>query len=401
MPEMSEKLESLDSYAFKDLEDIVEKLKSEDIDVIDFGVGDPTDPTQYFIINALYIGARGHRSSGYPSYIGMPEYREAVSEWFEKRFGVSLNPDTQITSTIGSKEGIYNFPAAFLNPGDIAIMPSPGYPPYKTGTVMAGGEPYYTPLLAENDFLPDLDKIPEDVREKAKIFWINYPNNPTTATADLSFYRKLIEFCKDYDIIIASDEAYSEMYRPPRIGDDISPRSILEAVEDIDCSNIVIFNSLSKRSNMTGYRIGFVAGDRKIISAFEKLKTNIDSGTPNFVQEAAIAALKDDQHDRLMRAGYDTKRKIMLDALETAGFPRGHADSTFYIWQPVPEGMDDLEVAKKLLAEDIAVVAMPGSWISEKVDGINPGAGYLRFALVPSIDKTEEAAERIVNNLKF
>lgn len=398
MPETSQKLKSLGSYAFDELNKIAVALKVKGIDVIDFGVGDPVDPTPGHVLDAMKNGLDKHASSGYPSYIGMPAYRQAVSEWLKKRFDVSLNPENQVTSTVGSKEAIFNFAQAYVNPGDIVIMPTPGYPPYKTGTIMSGGIPYFYPLTAENHFLPDLEKIPYEILEKAKIFWINYPNNPTTATADLDFMKKVAYIGREHDIVIASDEAYSEMYakgvKPPV--------SILEALDGgIDGSNVIVFNSLSKRSNMTGSRIGYAAGDSNIISALRKIKTNIDSGTPNFVQEGAIEALKDETAVESMRYNYDIKRERMLDALKSAGFPEGYAKGTFYIWQPVPKGISEIDAAKKLLSDDVAVVAMPGSWISNEVDGINPGAGYLRFALVPSIAKTEEAAIRIEENLRL
>lgn len=392
MPQTSKRISTLTPYPFAELEKIADELRSQGITPIDFGVGDPADPTPELIREATKKAVDEHDSSGYPSYIGSQKFRESVSNWFEKRFGVKLDPNTEITSSIGSKEAIFNFPLTYIDEGDIVLVPTPGYPPYVRGTQFAGGIPYFLPLLPENNFLIDFDSIPAEVAEKAKILWINYPNSPTGAVATEEFFKQAIEFGKANDIIVASDLAYSEIY----FGE--APRSILEFARE----GVVEFHSLSKRSRMTGYRVGFVAGDPEIIGAFKKVKTNIDSGTPNFLQDAAVAALADEEHVSQSSEEYQEKRDILIDAFTSLGLPEAKTEATFYIWQKVPEGMTSEEFAKKLLAPEIAVVATPGSWISdETADGLNPGEGFVRFALVPTVEQVKEAAEKIKQNLKI
>ncbi len=381
-------------YAFAEVDKIKGELKAKGIEAIDFGVGDPADPTPEFVREALKAGADKHATSGYPSYIGMPEFRQACADWMKSRFGVDLDANTEITSSIGSKEAIFNFPQAFVNPGDVVIIPSPGYPPMKTGTKYVGATPYFVPLLEENDYMIDYNAIPEDVAEKAKIIWTNYPNSPTGKIATRQYYEGLIEWAQKHNIIIAADEGcYIDVYL-----DDVKPMSILE----IQKEGIITFYSLSKRNNMTGYRAGWCAGDERIIEIFKKLKTNIDSGTPNFVQEAAIAALKDENHAQEMRDQYRTKRDIMIEALQSMGLDAKPSDATFYLWVKGPEGMSSLDLAKKFLADEVAVVVTPGAWISDECEGgINPGEGYVRFALVPTVEKVKEAAERIKNGVSI
>ena len=350
-------------------------------------MGDPLDPTPDFIRQAIASGADLHSTSGYPSYIGSDKFRKTIADWMNKRFGVNLDPATEVSSTLGSKEAIFNFPEAIINPGDIVIIPSPGYPPMKTGTIFAEGIPYYVPLLEENDFLVDFEGIPSDIADKAKIIWINYPNSPTGVTADKDYYEKLIAWTHKNNIIIAADEGcYIDIYFEEK------PMSILEVAKE----GIITFYSLSKRNNMTGYRVGWVAGDERIVDLFKKLKTNIDSGTPNFVQEAAIAALNDENHAQEMRDLYRNKRDILIDALMSVGLDVNIPEATFYLWQKAPDGMDSMEFAKRFLTDNIAVVVTPGSWISyECKGGLNPGTNYVRFALVPTLEEVRIAAERI------
>ncbi len=386
----SDRLQSLGSYAFAEVDKKVAELKEKGITPIDFGVGDPTVPTPEIIRNAVKKGVDERASAGYPSYIGMEGFRKACSRWMERRFGVSLDPAAEISSTIGSKEAVFNFAEAFVNPGDIVLIPSPGYPPYSRGTLFAEGAPYYMGLEEANGFLPDLDSIPGEILEKAKIMWINYPNSPTGRIAPPDFFKKTIEFCRKHSIILASDEAYSEIYYTDK------PHSALEYGKE----GVISFFSLSKRSAMTCYRIGWVAGDREIVSAFKKVKTNIDSGTPTFIQDAGVAALEDEKHVELFRKEYTEKRDILVKAMSEAGLEDCSPEATLYIWQKVPEGYTDVTFATRLVEEDIAVVTTPGSWITEKVGDSNPGDQYVRFALVPSIEETKTAAERIKNNLK-
>ncbi|HHT9111348.1 MAG TPA: aminotransferase class I/II-fold pyridoxal phosphate-dependent enzyme [Candidatus Brocadiaceae bacterium] len=382
----SKRLQSIGAYAFAEVDKEVEKIKSLGITPIDFGVGDPTVPTPEIVRRATQKGITLRKSSGYPSYTGALEFRKALAGWTHKRFGVQLDTATEISSTIGSKEGVFNFHEGIVNPGDYVIIPTPGYPPYTRGTLFAEGIPYYVPLLAENKFLIDVKSIPEEVCKKAKLIWINYPNSPSGAVAPLSYLKEVVEFGKKYNIIIASDEAYSEIYY------NEPPHSILEVTKE----GVIVFNSFSKRSAMTCYRIGWVAGDKRIVDIFKKVKTNIDSGTATFIQDGAIAALSDETHVEKMRAEYKIKRDLLVDAFKHIKLPDCTPEATIYLWQKVPQGMSSVDFAKKLLSPEIAIVTTPGAWISDKTqNGLNPGEGYVRFALVPSIKNTREAAKRI------
>lgn len=380
----SDRVSGIGSYAFAEIDKEVLRLEKQGIKVIDFGVGDPRSPTPSVIRSSCQEGIDTSKSSGYPSYIGTEEFRQTVVDWMGKRFSVSLDCEKEVTTTIGAKEAVFNFHEGFINSGDFVLIPNPGYPPYERGTLFAEGEPYFLNLLQQDDFLVNLDKIPEEIVRKAKVLWINYPNNPTTVMADKDFYQKIIDFCHKNDIIIASDECYSEIYY------DEKPVSILE----LDREGIVVFQSLSKRSAMTGYRVGFLAGDKRIIDIFRKVKTNIDSGTPIFIQNAAVAALRDEEHVETMRNEYKAKRDIMGEAFRQIGLKDCTPQATIYIWQKVPLGLSSLEFSRRLIKEK-AIVTTPGSVLSREIDGINPGDKYVRFALVPSIKECKEAARRI------
>lgn len=388
----SDKLKNLAPYAFKEINDKVEALRKQGITPIDFGVGDPTEPTPDFVIEGLAEAGRKHARTGYPNYAGSLDFRKAAARYMKRRFGITLDPEREISSNIGSKEAIFNFPEGFINPGDTVIIPSPGYPPMKTGTVFAGGEPYFVPLLEKNNFLIDYEAIPAEVCKRAKIIWLNYPNSPTGAIASREYYEGLVVWARKHSIIIAADEGcYIDIYFGEK------PISILEVARE----GVITFYSLSKRNNMTGYRSGFVAGDGAIIDIFKKLKTNIDSGTPNVIQEVAIKALDDDDHSAQMRKLYEEKREILIAALKKLGLETKNSEATFYIWQKVPGTVSggvgaDIEFAKKLLDPSIAIVVTPGSLISDECEGgINPGKGYVRFALVPAVSEIREAAERL------
>lgn len=382
----SERVASIGAYAFAEVDKEVQKLKDKGIEPIDFGVGDPTTPTPEIIREATKLGIEKRKSSGYPSYTGSPEFRKAASKWMNRRFGISLDPATEISSTIGSKEAVFNFAEGFVNPGDYVIIPTPGYPPYARGTLFAEGTPFFIPLLPENNFLPDLKSIPEDVCKKAKLMWINYPNSPSGVNAPMDFLKEVAAFGEKNNIIIVSDEAYIDIYY------DEPPHSMLEVSTD----GVVAIHSMSKRSAMTCYRIGWIAGDSRVVDIFKKVKTNIDSGTPTFIQDGAIAGLNDETHVQIMRDEYKIKRDILVKALTSIGLPDCTPDATIYIWQKVPVGMTSVDFAVKLLDPNIAIVATPGEWISDKsYDGHNPGERFVRFALVPGIEQTEEAARRI------
>ena len=382
----SRRVRSIGGYAFDEVDKEVSRLRAAGITPTDFGVGDPTVPTPKLIREACQRGIDARATSGYPSYVGAAEYRAAIAAWYERRFGVSLDPATEITSTIGAKEAVFHVAEGFVDPGDVVIAPSPGYPPYTRGTLFAEGTLWYYPLLSENGFLPNFAKIPAEVAKAAKIFWLNYPQNPTGACAPARVFEEAVRFCRDHDILLASDEAYTEIFF------EEAPHSALQFGRE----GVVIFHSLSKRSAMTGYRVGFVAGDKDAVAVFKKVKTNIDSGTPTFIQDAAIAALSDETHVAQMRDEYRQKRDILCDALTSIGLPRCAPAGTLYVWQRVPQGMTSVAFAKRLLAPETALVTTPGSWISDVCDGgLNPGEGYVRFALVPSLEETQAAAAKI------
>ncbi|MCT4592007.1 MAG: aminotransferase class I/II-fold pyridoxal phosphate-dependent enzyme [Candidatus Gracilibacteria bacterium] len=387
---LSRRISNLGFYAFAEVESKVQVLKDKGIKPVDFGVGDPIEPTPEIIREALKKAADERKTSGYPSYVGDTKYLAKIAEWTKNRFDVELDPKTEITSTVGSKEAVFNFPLAFVDEGDVVISPTPGYPPYQRGTSFAGGTNYLLPLLPENNFMMDIDSIPEEVAQKTVIMWINYPSNPCGAQANPEFFKKVIEFGRKYDVIIASDECYTEIY----FNEGNKPHSILEYAEKDD--KVVAFHSFSKRSNMTCYRLGWVAGNADVIAAFRKVKTNVDSGTPTFIQDAGIEALNDESHVATQRAIYKRKGEIIRKAFSELGLEDCFPEATFYIWQKIPDQYESsVDFAKELLREDIGVIATPGEWISDEVNGINPGKKYVRFALVPSEEEIELAMEKI------
>jgi LL-diaminopimelate aminotransferase len=383
----AKRISDLPVYAFALINDRVEQLRAKGIEPIDFGVGDPATPTPEPIREACKVALDERAAYGYPSYIGDITFREAVAEWTERRFGIAVDPATEVSSTIGSKEGIFNFHEAFIDPGDLVLVPSPGYPPYSRGTWFAEGRTWFYPLTEDNGFLPDLDAIPDRVARSAKLMWVNYPHSPSGVCPGLEFFERLYAWTRDLGIILASDEAYSEYY----FG-DAPPPTALQAGRE----GVVVFNSMSKRSAMTGWRVGWITGDPRIVEIFRKMKTNIDSGTPTFVQDAAVAALADEDHVVAMRERYRLKRDVMVEALAAAGLPRRTPEGTIYLWQRVPGGMSSLQFAERMMEPDVAVVCTPGSLIAEETETItNPGEGFVRFALTPSMADVERAAERI------
>ena len=382
----SKLISKTDNYVFAEINKKVSDLKKKGVKVIDFGIGDPKSPTPSFVVNNMSKFAQNHSTSGYPSYIGDISYRNACASYMKREYNVNLNPETEISSTIGSKEAVFHFPIGFIDTGDIVICPNPGYPVYKTGTQFRNGQPYFTPLLEKNNFLIDFSLIPEDIALKAKIIWTNYPNSPTGASATRSWLKELVSWAEQYNVIIAADEGcYNDIY--------FEEKSI--SVLEIQKKGVITFYSLSKRSNMTGYRVGFVAGDPDIVSGFRKVKTNVDSGTPNFIQDAASLALNDEVEVDKMRQEYKQKRDIMIDALTSYGLERPKGNATFYLWQKAPKGMSSIEFAA--LLADKGIVVTPGALISDTVEGLNPGKDFVRFALVPTVEDIKEAALRIRN----
>ena len=377
----AERIKTLPPYLFAAIDQMKKEALSKGADLIDLSIGDPDIPTPNHIVEAMKKAVEKPEHHRYPSYEGMLSFRQAVSDWYKKRFNVDLDPEKEVLSLIGSKEGIGHIPLAFVDPGDIVLVPSPGYPVYPVGTKFAGGIPYFMPLKEENSFLPDIDSIPEDVCKKAKLIFINYPNNPTSAVAGESFYKKVIEFAKKYNIIVCHDAAYSEVYYEEK------PISFMQ----IDGAKEVgiEFHSLSKTYNMTGWRIGFAVGNKDVLAGLGKVKTNLDSGVFQAIQEASIVALDtDDSILKEIRDIYKERRDILYEGLKRAGFELRKPMATFYLWVKVPRGTNSINFVAKLLKE-AEVLCTPGVGFGEH------GEGYIRFALTQSKERIKEAVERI------
>jgi LL-diaminopimelate aminotransferase len=382
-PPAAERVRTLPAYPFALIDEEVEKLRRAGVQPVDFGVGDPTIATPSLVRERLKAAVDERASSGYPSYVGSREFRAAAAAWMKRRFGVALDPETEVTTTIGSKEGIFHFPLGFVDPGDVVLCPSPGYPPYARGTRFAGGTPFFLPLTRANGYLPDLDAVPRDVAARARILWLCYPNAPTGAVAPDGFLAEAVAWGRERGILVVNDEAYSDLHFAKR-----APGSILEHGTE----GVVAFFSMSKRSAMTGWRIGWTAGDAQAIATFRKVKTNIDSGTPTFIQDAAVAALADESHVEAMRRHYREKRDVLAAAFREMGFEDCAPEATIHYWQRLPDGVDALAFARRLLDPAVAVVCTPGPWIAEECfDGTQPGMGHVRFSMVPSLDDTRRA----------
>ncbi len=385
-------LGSLDPYAFAEVDKARKKAEKEYPEkIIDFGVGDPTEPTPSVAVAEGIQEAVLNPENGYPSYEGEPRFREAVSNWFQRRFGVKMDPETEITATLGSKQAVFALPMAFVNPDDVVLIPDPGYPPYTTGAKQRGANIEFMPLTEENNFLPNLDNISPETAEKARLMWINYPNNPTTKIAPEEFYEKAIEFCQENNILLISDEAYSEMYYE----EENKPLSLFNVKEGLEVG--LVFHSLSKRSNMTNYRIGFVTGKKELLDPFKEVQTNLHSGQAQILQFAAVGALSDEQHVEKMRGFYKEKKKTLVPALKETGFLEVYSEGTFYVWAKVPKENSSLEAVKKMLNEK-GLNTTPGEALAKTSE---PGKQFVRFALVPSIEKTREAANRLKEEKVF
>ena len=383
----SERLKKLPPYLFVELDRLKAEAKARGVDVIDLGVGDPDLPTPAHIVKAAEEAVRKPENHHYPSSVGMLAFREAAAHWFEKRFGVRLNPETEVVTLIGSKEGIAHFPLAFVNPGDVVLVPTPAYPVYHIGTLFAGGETFYLPLRPENNFLPDLESIPKDVLSRAKIIWLNYPNNPTAAVATKDFFARVVSFARENKLIVAHDAAYTELYF-----DDYRPPSILEVEGAREVA--IEFHSLSKTYCMTGWRIGFAVGNETLIAGLAKVKNNVDSGAFQAVQEAGIAALSGDQSCvEEFRKIFRERRDVVVEGLKSLGFELDPPRATFYVWARVPEGYSSAAFAAKLLQE-AGIVVTPGHGFGE------PGEGFFRVALTVDKNRLKEALARITA-LKF
>lgn len=375
----AKRLDNLPPYLFARIDAIKAQKRAEGVDLIDLGVGDPDLPTPSHIVDALCAAAKDPANHHYPDYLGMLEYRQAVADWYDKRFGVKLDPKKEVLALIGSKEGIANIPEAFVNPGEYVLASDPGYPVYKTSTLFAEGRCHLMPLLEENGFLPDYDAIPKDVLKDAKLMFIGYPNNPTGAVASMKFFDETVEFAKNNDIIVVHDNAYSEISY-----DGYKAHSFLEAKGAMDVG--IETHSLSKTYNMTGWRVAMACGNENLIGAFGRVKTNIDSGVFDAVQKAAIAALTGPQ-DCVEEACkiYQERRDALVAGLKSLGFNVFVPKATFYVWMKVP---DSVEFVSRMINE-CGVVVTPGN-------GFGPnGEGYVRFAITRPVERINEAIERM------
>ena len=380
--EKSDRLNSLPPYLFNEIDRQKEEVRKRGVDIIDLGVGDPDMPTPPHIIEALNKAAIDPANHRYPSYSGMGDFNEAVARWYKRRFNVDLDYEKEVVTLIGSKEGIAHIPLAFINPGDLALVTSPGYPVYHIGVQFDGGQAYFMDLLKENNFLPDLNAVPEEIADKARMMFINYPNNPTSAVAKKSFFQEVVTFAESHNIIVCHDAAYTEM-----AFDGYSPISFLE-VEGAKAVGIE-FHSLSKTYNMTGWRVGFAVGREEIIQALGQIKSNIDSGAFQAVQVAGIAALEENQDcvDNMNKV-YTERRDILVDGLVELGLSVEKPRATFYVWIEVPKGYNSAEFTSHLLSKG-GIVATPGNGFGEA------GEGYVRMALTVDKERMKEAVERI------
>jgi LL-diaminopimelate aminotransferase len=380
--QLAKRIEDLPPYLFVGISRKIAEKRAQGEDVISFAIGDPDIPTPRSIIERLCQAAQDPANHRYPESDGLPQLRQAISSWYERRFGLSFDPDKEVLPLIGAKEGIGHIALCFIDPGDLALVTDPGYPVYSIGTMFAGGDCHFLPLIEEKDFLPDLEQVPGEVAQRAKLLWINYPNNPTAAVADLDFFERVVAFAKRYDLVICHDAPYTEVafdgYRPP---------SFLQAPGAKDVG--VEFHSLSKSYNMTGWRIGMVVGNEGIVDALMRVKSNLDSGIPQAIQHAAIEALLGDQdciaeHNAI----YQRRRDLVVKTLAKIGLRTKPPRASLYVWARIPEGYTSLDFCTKLL-DETSVVVTPGSGYGKN------GEGYIRLSLTTPDDRLEEGLSRM------
>ena len=378
----ADRIANLPPYLFAEADRQIAAKRAAGFDVISLGIGDPDLPTPDWVVEELKRTAEQPPNHRYPEYYGLPQLRKAMADWYQRRFGVDLDSDREVVPLIGSKEGIAHMAFAFINPGDAALVPDPGYPVYANGTLLAGGTPYLMPLLPENDFLPDLDSVPSDVLDRAKLLWICYPNNPTSAVAPPGFFEKVVDYARKHNLLVCHDAAYSDVTY-----DGYRPTSFLSVPGAKEIG--VEFHSLSKTYNMTGWRIGMMVGNPSAVTALGKVKTNIDSGVFQAVQYAAIAALTGDQSWLEERnRTYQRRRDLVVSTLREIGMEAPSPKASLYIWAPVPTGRKSLEFSLRLL-DEIAVWVTPGV-------GFGPaGEGFFRISLTTPDDRLEEAMGRL------
>ena len=380
----SKRLERLAPYPFVEISRIIAQKRAAGEEVVTFGIGDPDIPTPPHVIERLVEASRKPANHRYPETDGLPELRRAIAGWYEKRFGVGLDPDKEVLPLIGAKEGIGHVALCFLDPGDIALLPDPAYPVYAVGTMFAGGEAHWMPLLEENGWLPDLDAIPAEVARNAKVMWLNYPNNPTAAVATREYYQRVVEFAREHDVAVLHDAAYSEVvydgYRAPSFMEVDGAKEV--AIE---------FHSLSKCFNMTGWRMGMAVGNADMIKALFQIKSNLDSGIPQAIQEMAIEALLGPQDPiQENNAIYQRRRDKLVDVLTGLGLKIAPPRACLYIWAGVPKGYTSAGFAQRLL-EEKTIVVTPGSSYGKY------GEGYIRFSLTTPDDQVDKGVERLAS----
>jgi LL-diaminopimelate aminotransferase len=378
------RIANLPPYYFAKLSKRIAQLKSEGMDVIRIDIGSPDLPPPDFILQELHRSASDPANHSYPGYYGIPALRRAMADYYAARFGVTLNPDTEVIPLIGSKEGIAHVPTAFVNAGDLVLVPDPGYPPYRMSVKLVEAETHPVPLLAENDYLPDLEAIPQEVLRRASVLWLNYPNNPTGATAPPDFFRRAVRFAHRHHLLICHDAPYTEV-----TFDGYAAPSLLqvEGAKEV----VLEFNSLSKSHNMAGWRVGMAVGNADAVAAMALVKTNLDSGIFRPIQDAAIAALTGDQSwlaDR--NAIYQQRRDIVLEALERAGLKARKPQASLYLWPRVPDGLTSADFATRLL-EETGVSVTPGTVFGQH------GEGYVRISLGLSTARIREAMSRLID----
>ena len=369
--QLSARLNKLTPYLFVEINKKIAEKKANGEEVISFGIGDPDLPTPSNIIDRLCQASKDPANHRYPETEGLPELRQAIASWYQSRFGVILDPATEVLPLIGSKEGIGHIAFCTLDAGDVALVPDPSYPVYAVGTTLAGGSPHYLPLTEERGFLPDLESVPPEILAKARLLWLNYPNNPTGATADLEFFNRAVEFAKKHNLIICHDGPYSEI----TFGDYCAP-SFLQAEGAKDVG--IEFHSFSKTYSMTGWRIGMAVGNPQLIDALKRFKSNLDSGIPQAIQLAAIEALNGPQEVVTQyKATYERRRNLVVEVLNDIGCTVVPPVAGLYVWAKVPPNYTSAEFAADLL-DQVGVLVIPGT-------GYGPsGEGYVRLSLTIS-----------------
>lgn len=380
----SDRLNKIPPYLFAEIDRKVAEAKAKGVDVINLGIGDPDTPTPQFIIDEMHKSINDPSTHNYPPYQGTSDFRKACADWMKDRFGVDLDSEKEILALIGSKEGIAHSFFAYVDPGDYTLVPDPAYPVYKNGTVLAGGTPYMMPIGPENNYLPELNKIPEDVARKAKVIYLNYPNNPTGAVANLDYFKEVLDFAKKYDLLICHDQAYCEM----TFDGYVAPSFLqIEGAKE----RCVEFFSHSKTYNMTGWRAGWAAGGAEPIKALGTIKNNIDSGIFKAIQNAAVTALKSSKEQlQELNKMYQSRRDVISTGLSELGWDFKPTKATFYVWLPTPKGLSSVEFAE-LILEKAGIVVPPGT-------GYGPnGEGFFRIALTVSEERLKEAIQRMKN----